>query len=111
MTRKKNKQRKEAPHGGNGSPSGGGIVAPLGPALDGAGPASKKDVVTPALPQPPASPALIICRNKSVVPSRCLPSQFQVTSHRARGIRDNQQSYLPLLPLTPRHSRCARPNC
>lgn len=87
MARKKNKQAKETPDGGNASSPSGGIVAPLGPALDAAAPALKKDVVTsttaassssrplaPALPQPPASPALIICRNKSVVPPRCWPS-------------------------------------
>lgn len=129
MARKKNKQRKEAPDGGNGGPSG-GVVAPLGPGLDGPGPASKKDVVTttatttntnntsastgsnsksravaPALPQPPASPALIICRNKSVMPSCCSLSHLQValdTSHRARGVRDGLKAPFSLrgAPLT-----------
>lgn len=93
MARKKNKQRKDAPDGGNANPSA-SSVAPLGSGLDGPGSSSKKDSVTttttatntntsastgsnvattsgsrsravaPALPQPPASPALIICRNK-----------------------------------------------
>ncbi|KKY37680.1 putative histidine kinase group protein [Diaporthe ampelina] len=92
MARKKNKQRRDAPDGGNGIPTGAN-VAPLGPGVDGPGPGPKKGVVTTntntssssspspspnvapasgsksravahALPQPPASPALIICRNK-----------------------------------------------
>ncbi|KAG8167820.1 hypothetical protein KVR01_003509 [Diaporthe batatas] len=82
MARKKNKQTNETPGGGNASPSS-AIVAPLVPLQDGPAPALKKDMkdvvassssssssssrprpLAPALPQPPASPALIICRNK-----------------------------------------------
>lgn len=140
MARKKNKQRKDAPDGGDATPSA-SIGASLGPGVDGPVPPSRKDAVTttsatntnisyntasagsssssnlaaasgpkpravaPALPQPPASPALIICRNKSVMPL-CSPlSHLQAAldiSHRAPAHpRRNKATFSPLRGALP----------